>query len=53
MSNFNCEKCGTALLDTPQGYITECEHYPFEGNSKFVVETDEELELIKSNKEPC
>ena len=28
-SNFNCEKCGQALIDTPGGgYITECEHYP-------------------------
>ena len=28
MSNFYCDKCGTALIDSPHGYITECEHYP-------------------------
>ena len=30
MSSFTCEHCGTDILDTPRGYITECEHYPFE-----------------------
>lgn len=30
MSNFNCEKCGTAILDTGSGYITSCKHYPQE-----------------------
>ena len=28
MSNFNCEKCGETLYDTPTGYIKGCEHYP-------------------------
>ncbi len=29
MSNFQCEKCGTYLIDTPGGgYVTECERYP-------------------------
>ena len=28
MSNFACEKCGTVCYDTPNGYITGCEHYP-------------------------
>ena len=28
MSHFNCEKCGTLLIDTDRGYITGCEHYP-------------------------
>ena len=28
MSNFQCEKCGTICYDTPNGYITGCEHYP-------------------------
>jgi hypothetical protein len=29
MSSFNCEKCGTPILDTPGvGYVTGCEHYP-------------------------
>lgn len=30
MSSFNCEKCGTPIIDTPRGYITECEHYPLD-----------------------
>jgi hypothetical protein len=28
MSSFQCEKCGTACIDTDRGYITGCEHYP-------------------------
>ena len=28
MSNFICEKCGTHCIDSPEGYITGCEHYP-------------------------
>ena len=28
MSNFYCKKCGTAIIDSPNGYITGCEHYP-------------------------
>lgn len=28
MSSFNCEYCRKAILDTPDGYITGCEHYP-------------------------
>ena len=27
MSSFYCDKCGTPLLDTEGGYVTECEHY--------------------------
>jgi hypothetical protein len=30
MSSFICEQCGTAICDTPQGYISECPHYPLE-----------------------
>lgn len=28
MSSFHCEHCGTAILDSPSGYTTGCEHYP-------------------------
>lgn len=28
MSHFQCEKCGKICYDTPNGYITGCEHYP-------------------------
>ena len=30
MSSFECPDCKTAIVDTPHGCITQCEHYPFE-----------------------
>lgn len=30
MSNFICEKCGVEIIDSPNGYMTGCEHYPIE-----------------------
>lgn len=27
MSNFNCEICGAACIDSPDGLVTGCEHY--------------------------
>lgn len=30
MSNFICPYCGANIIDTDDGYITECEHYPIE-----------------------
>ena len=30
MSSFDCEKCGAPIIDTPKGYVTECEHYPLD-----------------------
>lgn len=30
MSSFICEQCGKTIQDTPEGYSTECEHYPIE-----------------------
>lgn len=27
MSSFTCEHCGTPIIDTPDGYITGCNHY--------------------------
>jgi len=46
MSNFVCEHCGEAIIDTPTGYITGCKHYPIgskgdvegEAFSKFLEE---------------
>lgn len=29
MTTFKCEKCKKEIIDTPEGYITECPHYPF------------------------
>lgn len=28
MSSFNCKQCGTDIVDTERGYVTECPHYP-------------------------
>ena len=30
MSNFTCEHCSTDIIDSPEGFVTECEHYPKE-----------------------
>lgn len=50
MSSFNCEHCGTAIIDTPRGYITSCEHYPLEvvdvkeqASKRFVLKNIKEL----------
>lgn len=32
MSSFHCGTCGTAILDSPDGYITGCEHFPLPKN---------------------
>jgi hypothetical protein len=28
MSSFICQECNKPIVDTPQGYVTECEHWP-------------------------
>lgn len=36
MSNFNCPKCNTAIIDSAGGpYITGCEHYPMETTQNY------------------
>lgn len=40
MSNFTCEKCGTVLIDGPNGYITGCEHYPIENEKSNLFKQD-------------
>jgi len=40
MSNFKCEKCGTVCYDTPNGYITGCEHYPEDAVDKIIKSLD-------------
>jgi hypothetical protein len=30
MSSFQCEICGTNIVDSENGYVTECEHYKIE-----------------------
>ena len=33
MSNFNCDKCGKGIIDSENGYLNGCEHYPVKGFS--------------------
>ena len=28
MSSFACQECGQVISDTPNGYVTGCEHWP-------------------------
>ena len=28
MSNFDCQKCGKEIIDSTNGYITGCRHWP-------------------------
>lgn len=30
MSSFFCPICNTAIIESPNGYVTGCEHYPLE-----------------------
>jgi hypothetical protein len=41
MSSFICEFCGKEIIDSPKGYITECEHYPKGGNLVYKKEENE------------
>jgi hypothetical protein len=38
MSSFICADCGAEILDTPQGYITGCPHYPLKRGEKLTEE---------------
>lgn len=42
MSSFICESCGTECIDTPEGYVTGCEHYPVEAehSRRFFISPD-------------
>jgi hypothetical protein len=44
MSNFTCEICGTQILDSSNGFITECIHWP-------LGSIWSEMELEKAKKE--
>lgn len=52
MSSFVCETCGTGIIDTGQGYITECEHYPLGGKRMNNICLDCVVEF-NENKSPC
>lgn len=32
MSSYNCNECGTAIIDTDNGYVTACDHWPMDRN---------------------
>jgi len=47
MSNFYCEKCGTAILEGKDGrYFTGCEHYPADVKYN-EQQTKDKLEMAK------
>lgn len=48
MSNFNCGYCGTPILDSQEGYITECEHYPIDTPYKKKAQKKEFIIEFKS-----
>jgi hypothetical protein len=54
MSNFICEHCGKAILNSPRGYTTECKHYKLKcvnGLSIDKKEIDRKVKLwTKQNK---
>lgn len=43
MSSFYCAVCGASIIDTPDGYVTGCEHHPLTPPEK------KESEMMK----PC
>ena len=43
MSNFTCPNCGTDIIDSPTGYVTECEHYPKEPVRDMPIDVVREL----------
>ena len=44
VSNFHCEHCGTAIIDSPTGYVAGCEHYPLGGPERMPESVLETLE---------
>lgn len=41
MSSFVCEKCGAEIIDSPDGYLTECEHWPKIQRQSSMIESGE------------
>ncbi len=46
MSGFKCSFCGTDIIDTPTGYVTECEHWPKERYTKQDYDMLDSAELL-------
>lgn len=50
MSSFICEKCGKNIIDTLNGYVTGCEHYPLTSRLEITLTATPSLNTISSNK---
>jgi hypothetical protein len=48
MSNFICDKCGKECIDSQNGYVTGCEHYP----KDMLVETWQPIETAPRDGTP-
>ncbi len=46
-SNFYCDKCKIAIIDSPAGYLTHCPHYPKKPQKKENKEIKELKELLR------
>jgi hypothetical protein len=45
MGNYNCEICGTAIIEGRSGhYITECEHYPLKKFENKTIITNKDFQ---------
>lgn len=61
VSSFSCEKCGSDCIDTPNGYITGCEHYPITAMGKRLSDNEpfttmmlrEQEKLARIGGRPC
>lgn len=49
MSSFYCEICGQAILDSSNGYTTECAHYPLEKKQKSTEELYQQFKNLGYN----
>lgn len=43
MSHFKCTECETDIIDSPAGFLTECEHWTFEELTEAKKEYLEEM----------
>ena len=56
-NSFICEWCGTLIIDSPEGFVSECEHYripeEFKVNSTpgFSVEIEVDTEKVLDRKD--
>jgi hypothetical protein len=51
MASFTCEKCGKDILDSPQGYMTGCVHYPLENRTRVHIAPPPSKEKIIHTKQ--